>query len=61
MAKDAKEMDLNELVQQMNLHPDSIGHLAAHAEFIRRQTEAQPKAAQAQVIAAKAEEYEMDS
>jgi hypothetical protein len=40
----------------MHLRPDSIAHLAAHAEFIRRQTEAQLEAAQAQVIAAHAEE-----
>jgi nucleoid-associated protein YgaU len=56
MAKDTKDMDLDELAQQMNLRPDSLAHLAAHAEFIRRQTEAQLQAAQAQVIAAKAEE-----
>jgi len=56
MAKDTRDMDLDELAQQMNLRPDSLAHLAAHAEFIRRQTEAQLEAARAQVIAAKAEE-----
>jgi len=57
MAKDTKDMDLDELAQQMNLRPDSLAHLAAHAEFIRRQTEAQLEVAKAQVIAAKAEEH----
>jgi len=56
MAKDAKEMDLDELAQQMHLRPDSITHLAAHAEFIRRQTEAQLEAAHATIIASRAEE-----
>jgi hypothetical protein len=56
MAKDAKDMDLDELAQQMHLRPDSITHLAAHAEFIRRQTEAQLEAAHATIIAARAEE-----
>ena len=56
MAKDAKEMDLDELAQQMHLRPDSMAHLAAHAEFIRRQTEAQLEAAHAQIVAARAEE-----
>jgi hypothetical protein len=56
MAKDAKDMDLDELAQQMHLRPDSIAHLAAHAELIRRQTEAQLEAAHAQIIAARAEE-----
>ena len=56
MAKDAKEMDLDELAQQMHHRPDSITHLAAHAEFIRRQTEAQLEAAHATIIAARAEE-----
>ena len=56
MAKDAKEMDLDELAQQMHLRPDSITHLVAHAEFIRRQTEAQLEAAHAAIIAARAEE-----
>jgi hypothetical protein len=54
MGKDAKEMDLDELAQQMNLRPDSMAHLAAHAEFIRRQTEAQLEAAHAQIVAAQA-------
>jgi hypothetical protein len=40
----------------MHLRQDSLAHLAAHAEFIRRQTEAQIEAAQAQIIAAQAEE-----
>jgi nitroreductase len=56
MVKEAKEMDLDELAQQMHLRPDSIAHLAAHAEFIRRQTEAQLGAAHAQIVAAQAEE-----
>jgi hypothetical protein len=56
MAKDAKDMDLDELAQQMHLRPDSLAHLAAHAEFIRRQTEAQLEAAHATIIAARAEE-----
>ena len=56
MAKDTRDMDLDELAQQMNLRPDSLAHLAAHAEFIRRQTEAQLEAAHAQVVAARAEE-----
>lgn len=56
VAKDAKEMDLDELAQQMHLRPDSMAHLAAHAEFIRRQTEAQLEAAHAQIVAAQAEE-----
>ena len=49
-------MDLDELAQQMHLRPDSMTHLAAHAEFIRRQTEAQLEAAHATIIAARAEE-----
>jgi hypothetical protein len=56
MAKDAKDMDLDELAQQMHLRPDSLAHLAAHAEFIRRQTEAQLEAAHATIIAARADE-----
>jgi hypothetical protein len=56
MAKDAKDMDLDELAQQMHLRPDSLAHLAAQAEFIRRQTEAQLEAAHATIIAARAEE-----
>jgi hypothetical protein len=40
----------------MHLRQNSLAHLAAHAEFIRRQTEAQIEAAQAQIIAAQAEE-----
>ena len=56
MAKDAKDMDLDKLAQQMHLGPDSMAHLAAHAEFIRRQTEAQLEAAHAQIVAARAEE-----
>jgi hypothetical protein len=56
MAKDAKNMDLDELAQQMHLRPDSMSHLAAHAEFIRRQTDAQLEAARAQIVAARAEE-----
>ena len=56
MAKDAKDMDLDELAQQMHLRPESLAHLAAHAEFIRRQTEAQLEAAHAQIIVARAEE-----
>jgi hypothetical protein len=56
MAKDAKDMDLDKLAQQMHLRPDSMAHLAAHAEFIRRQTEAQLEAAHAQIVAARAEE-----
>src|SRR5262249_34049725 len=40
-------MDLDELAQQMHLRPDSMAHLAAHAEFIRRQTEAQLEAVHA--------------
>ena len=45
-------MDLDELAQQMHLRPDSM----AHAEIIRRQTEAQLEAARAQIVAARAEE-----
>ena len=56
MAKDAKDMDLDELAQQMHLRPDSLAHLAAHAEFIRGQTEAQLEAAHATIIAARADE-----
>jgi hypothetical protein len=56
MAKDAKDMDLDELAQQMHLRPDSLAHLAAHAEFIGRQTEAQLEAAHAQIVSARAEE-----
>jgi hypothetical protein len=56
MAKDATDMNLDELAQQMHLRPDSLAHLAAHAEFIRRQTEAQLEAAHATIIAARAEE-----
>ena len=33
MAKDAKDMDLDKLAQQMHLRPDSMAHLAAHAEL----------------------------
>jgi hypothetical protein len=56
MAKDAKDVDLDELAQQMHLRADSMAHLAAHAEFIRRQTEARLEAADATIIAARAEE-----
>jgi hypothetical protein len=50
MAKDAKDMDLDELAQQMHLRPDSTAHLTAHAEFIRRQTEAQLEEAQSAAL-----------
>ena len=56
MAKDAKDMDLDELAQQTHLRPDSLAHLAAHAEFIRPQTDAQLDAEHAQIVAARAEE-----
>jgi hypothetical protein len=49
-------MDLDELAQQMHLRPDSMAHLAAHAELIRRHSEAQLEAAHVTIIAARAEE-----
>jgi hypothetical protein len=49
-------MDLDEPAQQTHLRPDSLAHLAAHAEFIRPQTGAQLDAEHAQTVAARAEE-----
>jgi hypothetical protein len=61
MAKDAKDMTLEELAQQMNFRADSLPHLAANAEIIRRQTEAQLGAATAQIEAAHAEKRAADA
>jgi hypothetical protein len=55
MAKEAIDMTLEELAQQMNFRADSLPHLAASAEFIRRQTKAQLDASAATIEAANAE------
>jgi hypothetical protein len=45
--RDPQAMSLAELAQEMNKREDSLDHLTAKAEVIRRQTEAQLDAARA--------------
>jgi hypothetical protein len=61
MAKEVKDMDLNELVQLMSLREDSPQHLAAKAEITARQIRIQREATEAQKLAADAEKLAADA
>jgi Tfp pilus assembly protein FimV len=55
MAKHPSKMTLDELAQEMSKAEDSLDHLMARAEIMRRQTQAQLNACAAQIDAASAE------
>jgi hypothetical protein len=54
MAKEPHEMTLHELSQEMYKREETLPHLTAKAELLRRTTEAQLKASAAEIQSAQA-------
>ena len=54
MSKEPHEMSLHELSREMYKREDSLPHLTAKAEILRRTTEAELQASAAEIVSAKA-------